>query len=120
MKYIYLIIGFIFLGIGIAGIYLPILPATPFLLIATACFAKGSKRFHNWFISSKIYKDNIEPVKNRKGLSIKKKVKILALITISISLSIYLVKIPHVRILLLIILIFHYIYFLTRIKTIED
>ncbi|MDU6031962.1 MAG: DUF454 family protein, partial [Peptoniphilus harei] len=50
MKILFLILGFIFLGIGIIGIYLPLLPATPFLLLATYCFARGSKKFNDYFM----------------------------------------------------------------------
>ncbi len=120
MKYIFIILGFIFLGIGVVGIYLPLLPATPFLLLATACFAKGSERFHKWFISTNIYKNNIEPIKENKGLTMKKKIKILSMITFFIAISFYVVKISHARICLVLVLIFHYIYFFAKIKTVPE
>ncbi len=120
MKYIYIVLGFIFLGIGIVGIYLPILPATPFLLIATACFAKGSKSFNRWFVSTNIYKNNIEPIKNKKGMTFKKKIKVLTIITFFIMVSFYFVKILHARICLILVLILHYLYFFTKIKTVKE
>lgn len=120
MKYIFIILGFIFLAIGVVGIYLPLLPATPFLFLATWCFAKGSQRFYNWFIQTSIYKNNIEPIKSKKGLSLKKKIRILALITFFISISFYLVDILYVRICLILVLIFHYFYFFFKIKTMKE
>lgn len=120
MKYIFIFLGFLFLGIGIVGIYLPLLPATPFLLLATACFAKGSEKFHKWFTSTKIYKNNIEPIKDNKGLTMKKKIKILAMITFFIAISFYFVKISHARICLILVLIFHYIYFFFKVKTVKE
>ncbi|MBX2986615.1 MAG: YbaN family protein [Bdellovibrionaceae bacterium] len=42
--------GFLFLVIGIIGIALPVLPTTPFLLVAAYCFSRGSRRFHDWLI----------------------------------------------------------------------
>lgn len=50
MRILWLVCGFIALGFGIAGIVLPLLPTTPFLLLAAACFARSSERFHMWLI----------------------------------------------------------------------
>lgn len=120
MKILFLIFGFIFLGIGILGIYLPLLPATPFLLLATCCFARGSKKFNEYFISTKLYKENIEPIKNKTGMTRERKMKILMMITFFLALSFYFVNSLHARITLLLVLIFHYIYFIFKIKTIKE
>lgn len=56
MKYIYLTIGIICFALGAIGAVLPILPTTPFLLVSAYCFAKSSKRVHDWFISTSLYK----------------------------------------------------------------
>ena len=54
LKYVYMTVGFISLGLGIIGIPLPILPTTPFLLLAMACFAKSSQRFEKWLHGTKL------------------------------------------------------------------
>ena len=60
MKIIYVILGFISMGLGIAGSFLPGLPTVPFLLLASFFFARGSERFHRWFTQTKIYKNYLE------------------------------------------------------------
>lgn len=120
MKILFLILGFIFLEIGIIGIYLPLLPATPFLLLATVCFARGSKKFNDYFISTELYKNNIEPIKNKSGMTKERKVKILVMITFFLAISFYIVNNLHARITLLLVLIFHYIFFIFKVKTIKE
>ena len=80
--------GFISLTLGIIGIALPILPTTPFLLLASAAFAKSSKRFHRWLLNNKILGAYIKNYREGKGLPLKIKVITLSLLWITIIISI--------------------------------
>ena len=60
MKIIYIILGFLSLALGIIGIFLPILPTTPFLLLTLFFFAKGSKRLEQWFLGTSIYQKHLK------------------------------------------------------------
>ncbi len=59
LRVIFLIVGFISFGLGTVGIILPILPTTPFYLLAAFCFVRGSNKFANWFLNSKFYKNHV-------------------------------------------------------------
>ena len=73
MKTIYILLGHIFLCLGLIGIILPILPTTPFLLLTAYFFAKGSKRFQHWFEQTKIYQKHLEPFIRTKSMTRKQK-----------------------------------------------
>ena len=59
-KLFWIILVCIGLGLGSIGVFLPILPSFPFLLLAAFSFARSSERLHTWFINTKLYKDNLE------------------------------------------------------------
>ncbi|MBQ8230625.1 MAG: YbaN family protein [Lachnospiraceae bacterium] len=119
-KILYVILGCIGLGIGAVGAVLPLLPAFPFLLLAAFCFAKSSEKLHNWFINTKLYKDNLESYVEGKGMTWKTKIRIMVTVTILMSVGFIMMNQVTVgRIVLACVWVFHIIYFALGVKTIR-
>ena len=99
-----LVSGFLATALGILGIFLPVLPTVPFLLLALACFARSSERFYNGLLGHAHFGPIIRPYINGQGMARATKVKAIALLWTSISFSaFYLVESHWVRFLLLMI-----------------
>ena len=62
-KILYVILGCIGVGLGAVGAVLPLLPSFPFLLLAAFCFARSSEKLNNWFINTRLYKENLDYTK---------------------------------------------------------
>jgi uncharacterized membrane protein YbaN (DUF454 family) len=88
-RYIYLIIGILLVAIGVIGIFLPILPTTIFLILASACFIKSSHQANEWLRNHKILGIYIKNYQDKSGLTIKAKVFNVALLWIMILSSAY-------------------------------
>lgn len=119
MRYIYLMIGMISFGLGFIGIVLPILPTTPFLLLAGFCFARSSKRVHNWFVSTKAYQRHLEPFVKKRAMTLKTKICILSLASFMLAFPLFLTDLWWLRVFIIGLYIFKYYYFLFKIKTIK-
>ncbi len=104
--------------VGIIGIIFPILPTTPFLLVSYICFAKGSDKFYNWFINTKIYKNNLEDFVKNREMKIRTKIYLMILSSGMIIISIFMVDFIYLKLLLFCIDLFKYYYFIFKIKTI--
>ncbi len=102
IKTLLIIAGFIFVGLGILGMFLPVLPTTPFLLLAAACFGKSSPRFYCWLLNNKWFGSYIKNY--RLGLGIPLRIKIFSIsflwITI-LSSAIFFIDNIYVKILLI-------------------
>ena len=73
-KTIFLLLGFLFVGLGLIGIFLPILPTTPFLLLASFFFARSSPRFDRWLQNTPWLGDYVRHYKQKSGVSLKTKI----------------------------------------------
>lgn len=120
MRILFIILGFLFVAIGAVGIVVPILPTTPFLLLASFFFAKGSKKFHDWFTSTKLYKKHLESFVKSKAMTLKSKLSILLPVSAMLIITFIFVNNLHARIVLVILFIGKYLYFFTQIKTIKN
>jgi len=115
-KVIYISCGSISLGLGVLGIFLPLLPTTPFLLLSAACYIRGSKKLYKWLINHKYFGPLIKNYREQKGIELKTKIILISLLWVTISLSAYKIRHIHVCILLFIVAVGVTVH-LTRIKT---
>lgn len=81
-MYLLTLAGLLFLGLGILGIVLPVLPTTPFVLLAAACFAKSSPKLHNWLHQSNLFGPMLKRWEQHKCMSKKSKITALSMIII--------------------------------------
>ncbi len=94
--------GTLFVGLGILGIFLPILPTTPFLLLAAACYARGSQRFHRWLLNHRYLGSYIRNYREGRGLTLRAKAFTLLLLWITLSYSAFVaVDLMPVKVILL-------------------
>lgn len=103
-NFIWNIFGVTATALGLLGIFLPVLPTTPFLLLAAFCFNRGSKRIRNWFNNNRIISFYIKSYRTNAGVPLLTKVISIAVLWITIFISMYFVEIVWVRILLGIVL----------------
>jgi len=79
-KWLLNIIGIFFVGLAFAGIFIPLLPTTPFLLLAAGCFMKSSKRLYNWLVTHKWFGSYIRNYREHKAIPKRTKIATLILL----------------------------------------
>ncbi|WP_315122419.1 YbaN family protein [uncultured Clostridium sp.] len=119
-KIFYVIVGILSFALGAIGAFIPVLPTTPFLLLASFCFVKGSEKFDRWFKGTKIYKKHLESYVDSRSMTMKQKVSILVFADTMIAFPLITLKNIYVKIFLLILVMFKYYYFMFKIKTINE
>lgn len=80
--------GHVSLVLAVLGAILPLLPCTPFLLLAAACYARGSVRFYNWLLNHRTFGPAIVNWKRERAISVKHKAMAIAMIVATIALSV--------------------------------
>ena len=106
IRALWFIAGTISLVLGAIGIVLPVLPTTPFLLAAAACYYKSSQRMHNWLLNNRWFGEYIRNYKEGKGFTLKTKITAITLLWITICFSaFFIIDILAVQLILLVIAI---------------
>lgn len=85
LRLVFAALGCLFVGLGVLGAFLPLLPTTPFMILAAACFARASTRFYNWLLNTRAFGPTI--LEWRTHRSIPYRVKLIAIATMAVTLS---------------------------------
>jgi len=98
VRSLLLVTGWLAVALGVIGIFLPVLPTTPFLLLAAACFVRSSQRFYDWLVGhprlGPWFRDYLEG----NGIPLKGKLYAIAMMWVSIGISCWLVPLIWARI----------------------
>jgi hypothetical protein len=122
-RLLFLIVGCVSLGLGVIGIFLPILPTVPFFMLTAFCFAKSSERLHKWFVNSKMYEKHLKPFAEKKGMYLKTKVSIICTVTLLMGFGFFMMLSKGIYLpcgILAVVWICHIIYFVFKVRTIDE
>ncbi|MFK3969381.1 YbaN family protein [Pseudomonas sp. NPDC087358] len=97
VRYLFQGIGWLSVALGVIGIFLPVLPTTPFLLLAAACFARSSPRFYQWLVTHPRLGPWIGDYLQGNGIPLKGKIYAIGLMWLSIGFSCWLVPMIWAR-----------------------
>lgn len=90
-KAILIFVGTVCVGLGVLGMFLPLLPTTVFLLMAAYCYSRSSERFHTWLLNNRFCGKYIRNYKSGQGISIRQKVTTITILWASIGFSIWMI-----------------------------
>lgn len=100
VKLLLLGVGWLSVVLGVIGIFLPVMPTTPFLLLAAACFMRTSPKFYKWLVGHPKLGKYLVYYLEGKGIPLKAKIYTIALMAISMSVTTYIVPVTEIKILL--------------------
>ena len=86
-KGFFVVLGTLALALGFIGLFLPVIPTTPLVLLAAACYMRGSKRLHGWLLESKWFGETIRTYQAGQGLRKATKIRAIGLMWIVITIS---------------------------------
>lgn len=81
--------GSLCIVLAVLGVFLPLLPTTPFLLLASACYVRSSERLHGWLMGNRLLGGYIRNFKERRGITVRAKVTTVALLWLPLLYSVY-------------------------------
>ena len=111
--------GSVSLALAVLGIFLPLLPTTPFLLLASACYVRSSERLHGWLMGNRLLGGYIRNFKERRGIPLRAKVTTVALLWLPLLYSVYRLDVPWLELSLLLMgLVWSVLIF--RMKTLKE
>lgn len=90
-KAILIFFGTVFVGLGVLGMFLPLVPTTVFLLLAAYCYSRSSERFHNWLLNNRWCGKYIKDYQEGRGMTATHKFRAILLLWASIGFSIWMV-----------------------------
>jgi len=91
-RILYLLLGWFSLISGIIGIFLPLLPTTPFVLLAAWCFSKSSKRFHTWLLNHKFFGPIVHDWQSSDGIPRRARNRAILFMWIGMTISMFVVS----------------------------
>ncbi|MBO8157004.1 MAG: YbaN family protein [Bacillaceae bacterium] len=120
MKVTLILTGSISLGLGIIGIVLPLIPTTPLLLLAAACFVRSSDKLYDWLLNHRWFGTYIRNFREQRGIPLKAKVLGVTMLWVSIIYSaFFVVPLVAVRILLLLVAAY-FTWYMLSLKTLRS
>lgn len=111
-------LGLVCFALGTVGAVLPILPTVPFYLAALFCFAKGSRRLHDWFVGTSLYHKHLAGFADHRGMTMRTKLSIMGMVTLVMGIAFALMgSVPVGRVVIAIVWVAHVVYFMGFVKT---
>ena len=105
-------------ALGAAGVVLPVLPTTPFILLAAFCFARSSEAIDAWFRSTRLYKQVFETYLESREMTVRAKLSILVPVTLLLCIAAFFMRrITWMLVVFAVVWVGHIVYFGFVVKT---